>query len=41
MDQCECSYNQLGVHCYECENEELELQNKVPKIAKKKMSKKK
>tara|TARA_R100001086_G_scaffold48796_1_gene21598 strand:+ start:915 stop:1079 length:165 start_codon:yes stop_codon:yes gene_type:complete len=20
MDQCECSYNKLGVHCYECED---------------------
>ena len=35
MKQCQCSSNKLGVHCYQCEDEELELQNRVPKMAKK------
>ena len=41
MNQCQCSSNKLGVHCYQCADEELELQNRVPKMAKKTMSKKK
>mgnify|MGYP003123624906 FL=1 len=26
MEQCQCSSNKLGVHCYECEDEKHEQQ---------------